>query len=221
MSAMDAEHVWHVPGLTLTEKAVLCFVTCKANRREGNVMWWSQAQIAEQVGCSRATVKRVLRSLEHRGLISREARHFEADGGGVHRGADFITVHVQRMLEAIAAGSEDEPDTEGGGVTQPGGGCTVTPPPVRTDPRVGSHRSQGWGHSAPAEPGNLTQEGTQEENPGSEPASASPGDVRASSDEQKKSTPADEHDDPEPMILEDERKRQMDALAALMGGRAA
>ncbi|ALU38465.1 hypothetical protein AS188_00430 [Kocuria flava] len=226
---MDSEHVWDVPGLNLQEKGLLVFITTKANRRDGMRMWWSQAQIAEQTGCSRETVKRVLRTLERRGFISREPRYFEADGGGTYRGADFITVHLHRMLEATAQ-ADSEP--KGGGVPQTGGGVPQTPPPGLSDPTPGSHRPEGWGLTDLAEPGNLTQEGTQEENPGIEPASASPGPAGASRDGgEDQQLPGqtdvlDEvdyegQDDPGPMTLEDERKRQMDALAALMGGRAA
>lgn len=189
MSAMDSEHAWHIPGLTLNEKAVLAFITCKANKREGNVMWWSQKQIAEQIGCSRETVKRVLRVLESRGFISREARHYESTDGGSYRGADFIAVHVPHMLQAAM----DAGEASGGGGTQTRGGVSQTPPRVHTDPTVGSVSTEGWGLRDHAEPGNLTQELTREENPGIEPASASPGEG-----------------------IEDERARQIRALDDLM-----
>jgi hypothetical protein len=66
------------PGLSDSEKLVLCALTSFADR--AGFCWPSQRAIAERAGRTDRTVRTILPLLEARGLITREHRHRD-DGG--------------------------------------------------------------------------------------------------------------------------------------------
>ncbi len=62
------------PSYSLLEKAVYAVLCCSVNSKLGYA-WISVNEIASRVPCSTATVNRVLKSLETRGVINRDGYH--------------------------------------------------------------------------------------------------------------------------------------------------
>lgn len=220
MSAIESEIAWSVPGLTLSEKAILAFITCKARTDLGHRFWWGQAAMGKTLGISKDTLQRHLKVLEQRGFITRHPRFEDTPSGNVQRRSDLITVHLDFMRTAatpVPEGDEPAPENLEGVAVESGhlaaeygqGSRNLRPGVAVESGHPGRKlRQQNPGiEPRKKNPGRRTLE--------SEPRVSSPGTVRASSDEPKKNSPSPA-EDPEPMTFEDERKRQQDALERLI-----